>query len=209
MNLKHIFLGCTALLLSGCRVNDHTTAMIVGTKIIRATAASGSCVYDPTTKEFTFGIFNPTAGGYTHALVLENHLSDNSTLGSGRINTNEFQVELAVINYEQIDGPPVTLPEQVVSGNALIATGGVGITQLQLVTPAIAAAIGANSMKIRLHVQVWGRTLDGQRVKSSTYEYVIQADPTFVLPPPSPPCAAPAVAQSCEGTNQDTDVFCQ
>src|SRR5207253_6279520 len=170
MNLKHIFLGCAALLLSGCRVNDHTSAAIVGTKIIRATATSGSCVYDPATKEFTFGIFNPTAGGYTHALVLENRLLNNVDLGPGRVNTNDFQVEFGVIDYEQIDGPPVTLPQQMVAGNALIATGGTGITQLELVTPAVAAAIGANTMKIRLHVQVWGRTLDGQRVKSSTYE---------------------------------------
>ena len=207
MNPKHIFLGCAALLLSGCRVNNHTTASVVGTKIIQATAGSGSCVYDPGTKELTFGIFNPTAGGYTHGLVLENHLPDNSAIAPGRVNTNDFQVEFGVIDYEQIDGPPVTLPQEMVPGNGLIPTGGVGVTQLDLVTPAVAAAIGANTMKIRIDAQVWGRTLDGQRVKTSTYEYVVQADPAFVLPAPT--CTAPQVPYACEGTNQDTTAICK
>jgi hypothetical protein len=60
---------------------------------------------------------------------------------------------------------------------------------------------------LRILVQLYGRLLDGSRVKSSTYEYVVQADPTFVLPAPS--CTAPAAPFACEGANQDTGTGCR
>jgi len=72
---------------------------------------------------------------------------------------------------------------------------------------AIAQAIGSNTLKLRLLVQVFGVLLDGTRVRGSTYEYVVQADPTFVLPQPA--CTAPAVAVACEGVNQDPGTGCQ
>jgi hypothetical protein len=61
-------------------------------------------------------------------------------------------------------------------------------------------------MKVRAQVQVYGRLLDGTRVKTSTYEYVIQADPTFVLAAPA--CKAPQTPMACEGVNQDTGTGC-
>ncbi len=197
-----------ALILCGCPVTNKNAGLILATKVIQATTGgSGSaCVYSPDTLELTFGIFNPLGGGYTHGLVLENHLPDNSTLGPGRVNTNDFQVEYAILDYGQIDGPAVVLPEQVVPGNGLIASGGKGITQLQLVPTAVAQAIGGNTMKVRIFAQVYGLLLDGTRVKSNTYEYVVQADPTFTLPAPT--CTAPQVAFACEGSNQDTTTGC-
>jgi hypothetical protein len=198
-----------ALLLCGCEVVYKNAGMLVGTKVIRATQiAEGKfgCQYAIATPELTFGVFNPLGGGYTHGLVLENRLSDNSSLGPGRVNTNDFQIEFAVIDYAQIDGPAVILPQQTVPANALILTGGKGVTQLDIIPSAIAQAIGGNTMKVRAQVQVYGRLLDGTRVKTSTYEYVIQADPTFVLGAPS--CTAPQVPISCEGANQDTGTGC-
>jgi hypothetical protein len=113
-----------------------------------------------------------------------------------------------VIDYEQIDGPAVVLPEQTVPGNALILTGTQGVTQLELVPSAVATAIGGNTMKIRLLVQIYGRLLDGSRVKTNTYEYVVQADPAFTQPAAT--CTAPQVAVYCEGAgNQDTQVTCR
>jgi hypothetical protein len=198
-----------ALFLCACEVKYKDQAMVVATKVIEATTISGGsgCTYDPNTEELTFGIFNPTAGGYTHGVVLENRLPDNSTLGPGRVNTNDFQVEFAVIDYQQIDGPAVVLPEQTVPGNALIPTGGKGVTQLELIPSTVAAAIGGNTMKVRILAQINGWTLDGYRVRTNTYEYVVQADPTFVLGAPA--CTAPQVAVACEGTNQDTGTGCQ
>ena len=198
-----------ALLLCGCEVTYKNSAMLVVTKVIQATApssGSGGCTYSPETLEVTFGIFNPLGGGYTHGLVIENRLPDNS--GSpGRVNTNDFQIEFAVIDYAQIDGPAVLMPPQTVSGNALVPAAGKAVTQLDLVTPAIAQAIGGNTMKVRVLAQIFGLLLDGTRVRTNTYEYVIQADPTFVLPTPA--CTAPAVAVACEGVNQDTGTGCQ
>src|SRR5215510_3793245 len=164
-----------AMLLCGCEVPNKNAGLVVATKVIQATTGSSSssssggpiCTYSPDTQELTFGIFNPLAGGYTHGVVLENHLPDNSTLGPGRLNTNAFQVEYAVIDYGQIDGPAVIMPEQTVPGNALIPTGGKGVTQLNLVPTAVAQAIGANTMKIRICAQVHGILLDGTRVKTN------------------------------------------
>ncbi len=195
-----------ALALCGCEVVYKNGGMLVVSKVIQAKFATGGCTYDPTTLELTFGTFNPLGGGYTHGLVIENHLADNSGLAPGRVNTNDFQVEFAVIDYAQIDGPAVILPQQIVPGNSLIRTGGKGITQVVIIPPPVAQAIGGNTMKVRAQVQVYGRLMDGSRVKSSTYEYVIQADPTFVLKGPT--CTAPQVAVACEGSNQDTGTGC-
>src|SRR6266851_5577617 len=138
-----------ALLLCGCPVPNKNSGMIVATKVIQATGGStgSTCTYSTDTLELTFGAFNPLAGGYTHGLVLENRLPDNSNLGPGRVNTNDFQVEYAIIDYGQIDGPAVVLPEQAVPGNALITTGSKGVTQLNLVPVAVAQAIGGNTMR--------------------------------------------------------------
>jgi hypothetical protein len=200
-----------ALILCGCPVANKNTGLIEAIKVIRATTGSSgtsgsTCTYSPDTLELTFGAFNPQAGGYTHGLVIENRLPDNSTLGPGRINTNDFQVEYAIINYGQIDGPAVVLPQQVVPGNALIATGSKGVTQLDLIPIAVAQAIGANTMQVRVFVQVYGLLMDGTRVHTNTYEYVVQADPGFTVAMPT--CTAPQVAFACEGANQDTGTGC-
>jgi hypothetical protein len=198
-----------ALLLCGCEVKYRDSAMLLATKVVRATqitAGQAGCQYTTETQELTFGTFNPLGGGYTHGLVIENHLPDNSSAAPGRVNTNHFQVEGADIAYAQIDGPAVVMPAQTVANNALIQTGGKGVTQVLLVTPAIATAIGGNTMKIRILVQVFGLLLDGTRVRTNTYEYVVQADPAFVLAAPA--CTAPQVPINCEGSNQDTGTGC-
>jgi hypothetical protein len=206
---KIISVPLATLLLCACEVKYKDQGMVVAEKVIQATVISGGsgCTYDPNTLETTFGIFDPTAGGYTHGVVIENRLPDNSTTAPGRVNTNDFQVEYAVIDYEQIDGPAVVLPEQTVPGNALILTGGKGVTQLELIPSTVAAAIGGNTMKVRVLAQIYGLTLDGSRVKTNTYEYVVQAAPGFVVGPPA--CTAPQVPVACEGVSQDTGTGCQ
>jgi hypothetical protein len=208
---KITFIPFAALLLCACEVTNKNAGLVVAERVIRATVSGSgssgtSCVYDLETEELTFGTFNPLGGGYTHGIILENHLTDNSSLAPGRVNTNDFQVEYAVIDYAQIDGPAVVLPEQTVPGNGLILTGGKGVTQLDLIPSAVAQAIGNNTMKVRILAQIYGRLLDGTRVKTNTYEYVVQADPSFVLPAPT--CTAPQVAFACEGVNQDTSTGC-
>ncbi|HYV65469.1 MAG TPA: hypothetical protein VE964_04450 [Myxococcales bacterium] len=206
------FAPLAALFLCGCEVPNKNAGLVVATKVIQATASttgsSGNvCTYSTDTQELTFGIFNPLAGGYTHGLVIENRLPDNSDLSPGRVNTNDFQVEYAVISYGQIDGPAVVLPPQTVPGNALVLIGTKGVTQLNLVPTAIAQAIGGNTMKVRIYAQVYGMLLDGTRVHTNAYEYVVQADPAFVLPAPT--CTAPAAPFACEGVNQDTGTGCK
>ena len=199
-----------AMLLCGCPVPNKNGGLVVATKVIQATLGTGSaastCIYSPDTVEETVGIFNPLAGGYTHGVVLENRMPDNSILGPGRVNTNDFQVEYAVIDYGQIDGPAAVLPEQTVPGNGLIPTGGKGVTQLDLIPAAVAQAMGGNTMKVRVYAHVYWILLDGTRVKTNTYEYVVQADPSFTLGLPT--CTAPQVPVACEGVTQDTGTGC-
>jgi hypothetical protein len=196
------------LLLSGCQVPYKDNGYLVAEKVIQAKPGTTGCTYTTDTLELTFGAFNPSGGGYTHGVVVENRLQNNSGLAPGRVNTNDFQIEYAVIDYEQIDGPAVVLPEQTVPGNGLILTGGKGTTELELIPSAVAQAIGGNTLKVRVLAQIYGRLLDGSRVKTNTYEYVVQADPSFVLTGPT--CTAPQVAVFCEGAgNQDTGTGCQ
>src|SRR5438067_9767442 len=196
-----------ALLICACQVPYKDNAFLVAEKVIQAKPGTTGCTYTTDTLELTFGTFNPSGGGYTHGVVVENRLQDNSGLAPGRINTNDFQIEYAVIDYEQIDGPAVVLPEQTVPGNGLILTGGKGTTELELIPSAVAQAIGGNTLKVRVLAQIYGRLLDGSRVKTNTYEYVVQADPSFVLGAPT--CNAPQVPVACEGVNQDTGTGCQ
>jgi hypothetical protein len=196
------------LLLSGCQVPYKDNGYLVAEKVIQAKPGTTGCSYTPDTLELTFGAFNPLGGGYTHGVVVENRLQNNSGLAPGRVNTNDFQIEYAVIDYEQIDGPAVVLPEQTVPGNGLILTGGKGTTELELIPSAVAQAIGGNTLKVRVLAQIYGRLLDGSRVKTNTYEYVVQADPSFTLTGPT--CTPPQVAVFCEGAgNQDTGTGCQ
>ncbi len=202
-------LPAAALLLSACQVIYKNNAMLVATKVIQATAPTGTgttCTFQPETSERTLGIFNPMGGGYSHGLVIENRLSSNADR-PGRVNTNEFQIEGAEITYAQINGPAVILPPQTVASNGLVVTGSKGVTHLELIPPAVATLIGGNTMKIRLLIQVFGYLLDGTRVRTNTYEYVVQADPAFTLAAPS--CTAPQVAFACEGANQDSAVGCR
>ena len=197
-----------ALLLCACEVTYKNNAMVVAEKVIQAKPATTGCTYTTDTLELTFGAFNPLGGGYTHGVVIENRLQNNSGLAPGRVNTNDFQVEYAVVDYAQVDGPAVVMPEQTVPGNTLVLVGSKAVTELELVPSAIAQAIGNNTMKVRLLIQIYGRLLDGSRVKTNTYEYVVQADPSFTLQGPT--CTAPQVAVFCEGAgNQDTGTACQ
>jgi hypothetical protein len=184
-------------------VSNGNESMIVPLKVIEATIGStaGGCVYDPTTLENTFGIFDPAAG-YTHGLVIENRLPDNSTLAPGRLNTNDFQVEYATIKYEVVSGPAQSLPDQTVPGNSLILTAGKGITQLELVPPGLIA----DGTVVRLHIQVFGRLLDGTQVKSAVYQYAASAVSGYSV---ALPTCTTGTAGACEnGGFQDTSTGC-
>jgi hypothetical protein len=202
MKLKHLTL--LSLFGAGCTVANGTGSMVVITKVIEATVssgASGGCVYDPSTQENTFGVFDPAAG-YEHGLVLENRLPDNSSFGPGRTNSNDFQVEYATIQYEVVTGPAQSLAAQTVPGNSLILTGGTGVTQLQLVPPGFVA----DGTVLRMHIQVFGRLLDGSKVKTSVFEYVVQAQSGFVIAMPTCSTGTPGACEN--GGFQDTSTGC-
>ena len=109
--MKLTTLVIAAALAAGCSVHGDERSFMVGTKVVPATPSTAAnatgCVYDATTPENVFGAFDP-AFGYVHAVVVENRMVDNASLGPGRIGTNDFQVEGATATMgsdDYIEGP--------------------------------------------------------------------------------------------------------
>ena len=143
-----------AALLAGCSTHGEDS-LLVATKLIQAnpvtaTTGSGGCAYTADTLENVFGVFDP-AVGYSHALVVENRLQDNTNLNLGRFNTNEFQVERATIKTDVLVGPAQNIPEQTVPANGLIQVGQIAPVAIQLAQP---GAIQPGS-EVRFHIQVF------------------------------------------------------
>jgi hypothetical protein len=197
-----------AALLAGCSTNGEDS-LLVATKLIQAnpatatTGAVAGCAYTTDTNENVFGVFDPSVG-YQHALVVENRLQDNTNLTLGRFNTNEFQVEGATIKTDVLVGPAQNISEQTVPANGLIQIGQSAPVAIQLAQP---GAIQVGS-EVRFHIQVFGRLLDGSKVKTNTYEYSAAADTITA----GSPCTTGAPT-FCEGNataqSQDTGVVCQ
>jgi hypothetical protein len=210
--MKLITLVIAAALTSGCVVHNDERSFLVGTRIVAAVAnpdaTIGGCAYDPDTAESVFGAFDP-AFGYVHAVVVENRLPDNSGLGPGRINTNDFQVEGATVTTEVLIGPAQSIGTQTVPANGFIPIAGSLPVAVVLAQP---GAIAAGST-VRFNIQVFGHFLDGSSAKSNRYEYAASAVPGFVQAG-APTCVAPQAATGCEGadpagiSHQDTTVIC-
>jgi hypothetical protein len=197
-----------AALLAGCSTNGEES-LLVATKLIQANASTAAtaagCAYTTDTNENVFGVFDP-AVGYQHALVVENRLQDNTNLTLGRFNSNEFQVEGATVKTDVLVGPAQSIPEQTVPANGLIQVGQSAPVAIQLAQP---GAIQAGS-EVRFHIQVFGRLLDGSKVKTNTYEYAAAAD-TITAGNPCP--TAGQTPTFCEGNataqSQDTGFACK
>jgi len=209
--MKLTTLVIAAALATGCMVHNDERSLIVGTKLIAATVPTGAtaagCVYDPATNEAVFGAFDP-AFGYVHAVVVENRLPDNSHLGPGRLNSNDFQVEGATITTEVLVGPAQTIATQTVPANGLIKVAAANPVAVVLAQP---GAIAAGST-VRFNVQIFGHLIDGSSAKSNKYEYSANAIAGFQPAPPT--CTAPAAPFACEVDangvpHQDTTVACK
>src|SRR3954463_3641489 len=155
-----------AALLAGCTTHGEDS-FLVATKLVQATEGdvAGTCIYDAATLENAFGRFDPAAG-YTHAVVIENRLQDNTDLNLGRFNTNEFQVEGATVKTDVLFGPPQSIPDQTVPANGLILIGGSLPIAIQLAQP---GAVKAGS-EVRFHIQIFGRLLDGSKAHTTPYQ---------------------------------------
>jgi hypothetical protein len=202
--MKLTTLVIAAALAAGCTVHDQERSFLVGTKLIQETAGTGTtgCVYDATTAENVFGAFDP-AFGYVHAVVVENRMTDNSGLGPGRINTNDFQVQGATISTEVLIGPAQSIATQTVPANGLIPVGTAAPVAVVVAQP---GAIASGST-VRFNIQVFGHLHDGSSVRTNRYEYAAFAQ-TGTAPAPRT-CTAPTVPFACEGEHQDTTVVCR
>jgi hypothetical protein len=89
-----------------------------------------------------------------------------------------------------------------VPGNSLIFTSAKGVTAIQLVPP---GGFVQDGTVLRMHIQVFGRLLDGTKVKSSSYEYVVEARTGYVI---SGVCSTGAPFACENGGQQDTAVGC-
>jgi len=198
-----------AALAAGCGVRDDQRSMLVGIKIIPATSSGTSgCVYDPSTPETTFGAFLASAG-YTHALVVNNRLPNNATLGPGRLNTNDFQVEGATITTDIVVGNAPSIATETVAANGFIPAGGTLPVAIEIAQPgAISPGID-----VVFHIQVFGKLADGSRVRTNVYEYAAHSVASLL---PTSNCTATQTPTFCESFDpsgatktQDTGAICR
>ncbi len=215
---KSLFAPAVALALCAACTTSSERGDIVAIKIVEPTASTGTttgCVLDTGTPELTFGSFDPSlATSYTMGLVVENRLASNANTASGRLNTNDFQVEQARISYELPDNPKTivaTIGEHVVPANALIPASTTGVAGVVLAPADVIALLKGQQGDIRFKVRLEGRLLDGSGVNSSQYEYVARVCSPYGSAGcggSAPACTAPATLHTC-AAGQDSAVFCQ
>src|SRR5947207_15168416 len=201
--MKLTTLVIAAALAAGCSVHGDERSFMVGTKVVPATPSTAAnatgCVYDATTPENVFGAFDP-AFGYVHAVVVENRMVDNASLGPGRIGTNDFQVEGATITTDVLIGPAQSIATQTVPANGLVKIATSSPIAVVLAQP---GAIAAGST-VRFNIQVFRHLLDGSAVKTNRYEYAANAIAGFT--PATPTCATRPTLTACEAKHQDATV---
>jgi hypothetical protein len=206
--MKLTTLAIAAAFAAGCTVKNNERSSLVASKVIQAVGPT-TCLYLPGTPEAVFGTFDPAAG-YVHAVVVQNRLPDNSGIGPGRLNTNDFQVEGATITTDVLVGPAQSIATQTVPANGFITSGNTSLPiGLQLAQP---GAIQPGS-DVRFHIQIFGTLTDGSTLKTNTYEYAAHAITSPVI---GSPCTAGAIAIPCETgdptgktATQDTGFVCQ
>jgi hypothetical protein len=199
----------------GCTTNGLRGDLFIS-KAVRPTLAGGatgsSCELNAGTAESAFGSVDPNvAPVYLIGLVVNNNLANNGNAAAGRLNTNNFQVEQARINYDFPD--PAFHPsigEHVVPANGYVQSGQTQAVGVQAfpsdVIGALKGALAGGSGTVRIHTHLEGRLADGSSIKTAEYEYAVKI--CAGCGTPAPVCASPKNPVSC-APGQDADVACQ
>jgi hypothetical protein len=167
---------CAALALASCTTQDERSDLVL-TNVLVATstpatataAATCSCpVPGGTSSGTTFSFF---VSFFQACLVVENRLPNNA--GNLRLNTNDLILETVRIQYSSADTSTVNVPDQITPISGTVKVAGALSVGAVLVPQSIAAQLPAGGM-VRVHVYVEGRLLDGSKVKTSAFDYLVQ-----------------------------------
>ena len=205
-----------AAALSACSTKDERSDIVI-TEVIKATVVGGTgCGFDAQTAETFNQVQDITVTDfYNRGLVVDNRLTSNANAATGRLNTNDFEVQSARVK--------ITFPDPAFQGTAIertVPTAGLAKVAastalgVQLFTPEITSLLRAIPLAagklgtIRVAVRLDGNLLDGSGVQSTEREYVLSICQGCIGTPGA--CTGTGARQpSCNpGSNDDTNT-CQ
>lgn len=179
MNIRN-GIALLGLLAGACSTNNQRSDLVI-TKVVEADGTSGACVFDSATDELTFSTLNPTSNVGEIAAVVENRLSDPTSLNPLlRTNTALFQPHQVVVNYEVLPrtagaAAPYAIPRQIVAaGGVVVQPAGTGTVGAPLFLPGVLPAAAATGDFIRTTFHVEGRLVDGSKVQTNDREYLFR-----------------------------------
>ena len=180
MNIRN-GIALLGLLASACSTNNQRSDLVI-TKVVEAVDdGSGACSFDDSANELTFSNLNPTTNQGIVAAVVENRLTDTSTLNPLlRTNTAQFLPHQVVVNYEVLPRTagapsPYSIPRQIVAaGGVVVPTNGKGTVAAPLFLPGIVPAGAATGDFIRTVFHVEGKLSDGSTVQTNDREYLFR-----------------------------------
>ncbi|MGZ6141805.1 MAG: hypothetical protein ACXWLM_00640 [Myxococcales bacterium] len=140
------------------------------------------CAFDSTANELAFSTLNPTTNLGEVAAVVENRLTDTSTLNADlRTNSAQFQPHQVVVNYEVLPrtagaAAPYTIPRQIIAAGGVVvpSSGGTGTVAAPMFLPGVLPAAAATGDFIRTTFHVEGRLSDGSTVQTNDREYLFR-----------------------------------
>jgi|GEM_PF-1665712 len=181
MTTKNLTLIGAALLALSCTTKNENGFLVI-TKMVAPVVTTGStggttCTFSPATDETIFATVNPgvpptSTKGFRLAAVVENRLTPNGNQATGRVNTFDFVVEQAVVNYEAAGTIAVSIGQQIVPAIGLVKAQGSAAIGLDLFTPGLTGIPGPGT-PIRVVFHLEGKLLDGSVIHSSEYEYLV------------------------------------
>jgi hypothetical protein len=178
MNIRN---GIAVLgLLAACSTNNQRSDLVIS-KVVEASDQGSGCVFDATATELTFSVINPTTNVGEVAAVVDNNLSDPTTINPLlRRNTAQFQPHQVVVNYEVLPRtagatPPYAIPRQIVAaGGVVVPQGGQGTIGAPLFLPGVLPAAAATGDFIRTTFHIEGTLADGSTVQTNDREYLFR-----------------------------------
>jgi hypothetical protein len=157
-----------ALAAASCKLSNRNTSLVV-TKVVIGKLDNGLCTYDASASEFDFAHINPAANtGGTMGVVVQNQLTDPSTLNSLRTNSATFHPHQMVGDYEVVGGATtrgVIIP---VSG-AQVGPGSSNSVLVPFFSPTVTTTM-SGTIRVTFHIE--GKLDDGSIVQTSEHEYI-------------------------------------
>jgi len=180
MNVRN-GIALLGLLAAACSTNNQRSDLVI-TKVIEATNNGTACVFDTSSAELVFSTLNPTTNVGEVAAVVENRLSDPSSINPLlRTNSALFEPHQVVVDYEVLPrtagAPPPygPIPRQIVAaGGVVVPTGGEGTVAAPLFLPGVLPAAAATNDIIRVSFHVEGKLADGSTVRTTEREYLFK-----------------------------------